>query len=130
MEHLTKTKKHASVPEAIRGLVVATGVVCATITSTSSYSVAAETFTNPIISGGYPDPSICRVGEDFYIANSSFEYFPGLPIHHSKDLVNWELIVTGFIDAIKSMVRSTWLMSSRTAAFTRPHCDAKTAGTT
>ena len=55
----------------------------------------AGQFTNPIISGGYPDPSICRVGEDFYIANSSFEYFPGLPIHHSKDLVNWELIGHG-----------------------------------
>ena len=95
MEHLTKTKKRAGVSEAIRGLVVATGVVCATITSASSYSAAAETFTNPIIPGGYPDPSICRVGEDFYIANSSFEYFPGLPIHHSKDLVNWELIGHG-----------------------------------
>ena len=95
MEHLTQTKKRASVSEAIRGLVVATGVVCAATTSTSSYSEAAETFTNPIIPGGYPDPSICRVGEDFYIANSSFEYFPGLPIHHSKDLVNWELIGHG-----------------------------------
>ena len=57
--------------------------------------LAEDSFTNPIISGGYPDPSICRVGEDFYIANSSFEYFPGLPIHHSKDLVNWELIGHG-----------------------------------
>ncbi|MEM9721121.1 MAG: glycoside hydrolase family 43 protein [Bacteroidota bacterium] len=53
------------------------------------------TFTNPIIPGGYPDPSICRVGEDYYIVNSSFEYFPGLPIHHSKDLVNWELVSYG-----------------------------------
>ena len=42
----------------------------------SATGVAQDTFTNPIISGGYPDPSICRVGEDFYIANSSFEYFP------------------------------------------------------
>ena len=53
------------------------------------------TFTNPIIPGGYPDPSICRVGDDYYIVNSSFEYFPGLPIHHSKDLVNWELVAYG-----------------------------------
>lgn len=53
------------------------------------------TFTNPIIPGGHPDPSICRVGDDFYIVNSTFEYFPGLPIHHSKDLVNWELIGYG-----------------------------------
>ena len=54
-----------------------------------------NTFINPILPGGYPDPSICRVGEDFYIVNSSFEYYPGLPIHHSKDLVNWELIGHG-----------------------------------
>ena len=52
-------------------------------------------FSNPIIRGGYPDPSICRVGEDYYIVNSSFEYFPGLPIHHSKDLANWTLISHG-----------------------------------
>lgn len=59
------------------------------------FSQGQNTFTNPIIAGGYPDPSICRVGEDFYIVNSSFEYFPGLPIHHSKDLVNWKLIGNG-----------------------------------
>ncbi len=52
-------------------------------------------FVNPIIPGGYPDPSICRVGGDFYIVNSSFEYFPGLPIHKSRDLVNWELVGYG-----------------------------------
>ena len=52
-------------------------------------------YINPVISGAHPDPSICRVGDDFYIVNSSFEYFPGLPIHHSKDLVNWELIGHG-----------------------------------
>lgn len=52
-------------------------------------------FINPIIPGGHPDPSICRIGGDYYIVNSSFEYFPGLPIHHSKDLVNWELIGYG-----------------------------------
>jgi alpha-N-arabinofuranosidase len=55
----------------------------------------SNNFINPILSGGYPDPSICRVGEDFYIVNSSFEYFPALPIHRSKDLVNWELIGYG-----------------------------------
>ena len=95
MERLTKINKRVNFSEATRAFVVATGVVCAATVSASSSAVAAETFTNPIIPGGYPDPSICRVGEDFYIANSSFEYFPGLPIHHSKDLVNWELIGHG-----------------------------------
>lgn len=47
---------------------------------------------NPIIPGFYPDPTICRVGEDFYLACSSFELCPGLPIFHSKDLANWEQI--------------------------------------
>ncbi len=58
-------------------------------------NIRQNIFTNPILAGGYPDPSICRVGDDFYIVNSSFEYFPGLPIHHSKDLVNWELVGYG-----------------------------------
>ena len=54
-----------------------------------------EHFNNPILRGGYPDPSVCRVGSDYYLVNSSFEYFPGLPIHHSTDLVNWELVGHG-----------------------------------
>lgn len=54
-----------------------------------------QNFTNPILRGAHPDPSICRVGEDFYIVNSSFEFYPGLPISHSRDLVNWELVGYG-----------------------------------
>lgn len=50
------------------------------------------TYRNPIIGGFAPDPSICRAGEDYYLANSSFEFFPGIPIYHSRDLVNWKLI--------------------------------------
>jgi len=53
------------------------------------------TFKNPILSGFYPDPSICRVGDTYYMVNSSFEWWPGLPIHKSKDLVNWEKIGHG-----------------------------------
>jgi len=49
-------------------------------------------FTNPVITGFNPDPSICKVGEDYYIVTSTFEYFPGVPIYHSRNLVNWELI--------------------------------------
>lgn len=45
---------------------------------------------NPILPGFYPDPSICRVGEDFYLVTSSFSYFPGVPVFHSRDLVHWE----------------------------------------
>lgn len=49
-------------------------------------------YKNPIIPGFYPDPSICRVGDDYYLATSSFEYFPGIPLFHSKDLVHWRQI--------------------------------------
>lgn len=48
--------------------------------------------SNPILTGFNPDPSICRAGEDYYIATSTFEWFPGVSIHHSKDLKNWELV--------------------------------------
>jgi xylan 1,4-beta-xylosidase len=46
-------------------------------------------YDNPILPGFYPDPSLCRVGEDYYLVTSSFEYFPGVPIFHSKDLIHW-----------------------------------------
>ncbi len=47
---------------------------------------------NPILPGFNPDPSICRAGEDYYIATSTFEWYPGVQIHHSRDLVNWRLV--------------------------------------
>ncbi|MEU1019615.1 glycoside hydrolase family 43 protein [Streptomyces sp. NPDC005898] len=47
---------------------------------------------NPVLPGFHPDPSVCRVGEDYYLACSSFEYFPGIPLFHSRDLVHWTQI--------------------------------------
>jgi alpha-N-arabinofuranosidase len=49
-------------------------------------------YKNPVIPGFYPDPSVCRVEEDYYLVTSSFEYFPGVPVFHSRDLVNWRQI--------------------------------------
>ena len=49
-------------------------------------------YRNPILAGFYPDPSILRVGEDYYLVNSSFAWYPGVPIFHSSDLVHWEQI--------------------------------------
>lgn len=54
--------------------------------------LAADEYQNPIAAGFYPDPSITRKGDDYYMVNSSFSYTPGLPILHSRDLVNWKLI--------------------------------------
>ncbi|GAB2553272.1 glycoside hydrolase family 43 protein [Gracilibacillus alcaliphilus] len=50
------------------------------------------TITNPILTGFNPDPSICRVGDDYYIAVSTFEWFPGVGIYHSQDLKHWRLL--------------------------------------
>lgn len=55
----------------------------------------ASALMNPILPGWNPDPSIVRVGSDYFIVTSSFEYFPGHPIYHSTDLVNWKLIGHG-----------------------------------
>ncbi|WP_373232966.1 glycoside hydrolase family 43 protein [Cohnella sp.] len=59
------------------------------MTSVKSTELAGTTFRNPILPGCYPDPSICRVGEDYYMVTSSFEYFPGVPLFHSRDLIHW-----------------------------------------
>ena len=68
-------------------LILALGII------TGGFSAeSAKNFRNPIISGFHPDPSICRVGEDYYMVHSSFEFFPGVPIFHSKDLVHWQQI--------------------------------------
>ncbi|WP_104052644.1 MULTISPECIES: glycoside hydrolase family 43 protein [unclassified Arthrobacter] len=50
------------------------------------------TFTNPLLEGMHPDPSICRQGDTFYLVNSTFEYLPGLPVYASTNLVHWDLI--------------------------------------
>jgi hypothetical protein len=50
------------------------------------------TSLRPVVPGMYPDPSVCRAGDTYYLVNSSFEYLPGLPIHASADMVNWELV--------------------------------------
>jgi alpha-N-arabinofuranosidase len=53
---------------------------------------AAFEYANPILQGFYPDPSITRVGDDYYLVNSTFTWFPGIPVFHSRDLVNWTQI--------------------------------------
>lgn len=62
-------------------------LLCISLTGSSQLA-----YNNPVLSGFYPDPSICRVDDNYYIVNSSFAYFPGLPVFHSKDLVNWKQI--------------------------------------
>ena len=55
-------------------------------------SKAPAVYHNPVLAGDYPDPSVCRDGKDYYLTNSSFEYYPGLLIWHSTDLIHWERV--------------------------------------
>ena len=70
----------------MKRILLSATVVCIAI------AVAAQGYTNPVVRGFNPDPSVCRVGEDYYLVTSSFQYYPGVPLYHSKDLVNWEQI--------------------------------------
>ena len=79
------------------------------ISINAQYQVAlnntnSNTYTNPIFAGDYPDPSILRDGEDFYLVHSSFEYYPGLLIWHSTDLINWIPVA----NALHKYVGSVW----------------------
>jgi beta-xylosidase len=62
------------------------------MSQTDSADWADGAFANPVIAGFHPDPSVCRAGDDYYLACSSFEYFPGVPVFRSRDLVHWEQI--------------------------------------
>jgi xylan 1,4-beta-xylosidase len=61
-------------------------------------------FQNPVLGGDYPDPSVVRVGSDYYLTHSSFEYYPGLLVWHSTDLINWQPIA----HALNEYVGSVW----------------------
>lgn len=63
-------------------------------------------YHNPIRQGMYPDPSIVRVGEDYYMVNSSFIYFPSIPISHSKDLIHWTIIGHAITESKWSMLEN------------------------
>ena len=61
----------------------------------------ADTFTNPVIRGFYPDPSICRKGDDYYLITTTQEFFPVLPVFHSRNLADWEQIGHVISDPVK-----------------------------
>ncbi len=65
-------------------------------------------YNNPIIPGFHPDPSICRVGEDYYLVTSTFEYFPGVPIFHSRDLINWRQLGYSLTRESQLPLRKAW----------------------
>ena len=73
---------------------------------------------NPIFKGFNPDPAICRKGDDYYVAVSTFEWFPGIPIYHSKDMKHWELLTHVLMIRIRTLpscraLRAFGLLASR-----------------
>jgi xylan 1,4-beta-xylosidase len=66
--------------------------------------VGGDFYMNPVLGGDYPDPSVLRVGNDYYLTNSSFNYYPGLLIWHSTDLIHWKRIC----HALNQNVGSVW----------------------
>ena len=66
-------------------------------------SSMGQTYVNPVLGGDHPDPTVVRVGADYYMTHSSFEYLPGLTIYHSRDLVNWEPIASALHENLGSV---------------------------
>src|SRR5665811_1973365 len=60
--------------------------------SDKSFYQEVKTYTNPVLPGDHPDPTLLKVGDDFYHCGSTFHFNPYLPIYHSKDLIHWEVI--------------------------------------
>lgn len=60
--------------------------------SAAKFEAGAATIQNPVLPGFHPDPSICRAGDDYFLVTSSFEYAPGVPVFHSRNLVEWRLV--------------------------------------
>ena len=93
----------------MKQIIVSALLLLATIFATAQRQTAADTkgnlfYTNPIFKGDYPDPSILRDGNDYYMVHSSFESYPGLLIWHSKDLINWQPVK----NALYKNVGSVW----------------------
>jgi xylan 1,4-beta-xylosidase len=76
----------------VKNLLVALAAAWPTTAALAQSTAPALTLTNPILTGFYPDPSIVKVGPDYYLVNSTFSYFPGIPVMHSRDLKNWKQV--------------------------------------
>ena len=85
-------------------LMLAALTVLAACAPTDRPSAVTGTYTNPVLGGDYPDPTIMREGDDYYMTHSAFDYQPGLAVFHSTDLVHWEPISF----ALKTYLGSIW----------------------
>lgn len=73
-------------------------------------------YNNPVIKGFYPDPSVCYANGKYYLVSSSFQYFPGVPLFESEDLVNWHQIGHVLLED----PRSCWKRSTAPVVSLRP----------
>src|SRR4051812_13807104 len=85
--------KPAGLPHLFRKLLLATSLF---LISATSALAQPTTYSNPVLPGDFPDPSVIRVGEDYWATATSSEWGPLFPILHSRDLVNWELVTHVF----------------------------------
>src|SRR5215831_8184422 len=84
--------------------VLIVSVFCEVPELNAQTTIKSGFYQNPILGGDYPDPSVIRVGTDYYMTHSSFEYYPGLLIWHSTDLIHWERVTY----ALHKNVGSVW----------------------
>jgi beta-xylosidase len=96
--------KKVSSDYSLRILLLNALLVCFFATTVAQSNPNQSFYVNPILGGDYPDPSVIRVGKDFYMTHSSFEYYPGLLIWHSTDLIHWERVTY----ALHKNVGSVW----------------------
>ncbi len=93
----------------MKKIIISILLIQLTFVSNAQYQINAtekgdEFYLNPVFPGDYPDPSILREGDDYYIVHSSFDYYPGLLIWHSKDMINW----TPVVNALHKYVGPVW----------------------
>ena len=88
---------------------------------TSNAPADTSPFSNPIIPGFHPDPSICLVGQNYYLVNSSFEYFPGIPVFQSRDLIHWKQIGNCLTRQTQALLENTGSSKGIAAATIRYH---------
>ena len=95
---MTAKDRHLSDTKLSRRALLQSGATAVALASQSSVAIgspsedrtASPMFQNPLFAGDYADPSILRVGKDFYLTHTTYRYSPGLVIWHSRDLVNWQ----------------------------------------
>jgi beta-xylosidase len=103
-QNVANLERHISIKTLILAIVILPGSFVLAQHPTAAGTKGNQFYENPVLAGDYPDPSIIRDGKDYYLVNSSFDYYPGLLIWHSKDLIHW----TPVANALHKYVGPVW----------------------